>query len=124
MTDSAPTLSKLEMAHVLFMDVVGYSLLPMDQQESVLRLLQEVVSARPQFLRATASGELLTLPTGDGMALVFFGDPQAAAQCALEVDGALKSHPTILLRMEFLQCQTRASPPGSSPPIWMETPER
>jgi len=91
--------TKLEMAHVLFMDIVGYSKLPMDHQEAVLRTLQVVVSATPQFLQAPASQEMIRLPTGDGMALVFFGDAEAAARCALEVSRALKSHQEILLRM-------------------------
>jgi class 3 adenylate cyclase len=91
--------TKLEMAHVLFMDIVGYSKLPMDHQEAALRTLQAVVSATPDFLRAQASDEMIKLPTGDGMALVFFGDAEAAARCALEVSRALKSHPEILLRM-------------------------
>src|ERR1700680_2708125 len=91
--------TKLEMAHVLFMDIVGYSKLPMDHQKAVLHTLQAVVSGTPDFLRAQASEEIITLPTGDGMALVFFGDAEAAARCALEVSRALKSHPEILLRM-------------------------
>src|SRR6202049_2112941 len=91
--------TKLEMAHVLFMDIVGYSKLPMDHQEVALHTLQAVVSATPEFLRAQASEDMIRLPTGDGMALVFFGDAEAAARCALEVSRALKSHPEILLRM-------------------------
>jgi class 3 adenylate cyclase/tetratricopeptide (TPR) repeat protein len=91
--------TKLEMAHVLFMDIVGYSKLPMDHQKAVSHTLQAVVSATPDFLRAQASEEMITLPTGDGMALVFFGDAEAAARCALEVSRALKSRPEILLRM-------------------------
>jgi class 3 adenylate cyclase/Flp pilus assembly protein TadD len=91
--------TKLEMAHVLFMDIVGYSKLPMDHQEAVLHTLQEVVSATPQFLQAQASREMIRLPTGDGMAFVFFEDAEAAARCALEVSRALKSHPEVPLRM-------------------------
>jgi class 3 adenylate cyclase/tetratricopeptide (TPR) repeat protein len=91
--------TKLEMAHVLFMDIVGYSKLPMDHQEAVLRTLQAVVSATREFLRAQASEEMIRLPLGDGMALVFFGDAEAAARCALEVGRTLKSHPELLLRM-------------------------
>src|SRR6202049_2554837 len=91
--------TKLEMAHVLFMDIVGYSKLPMDHQKATLHTLQTVVSATPDFLRAQASEEIITLPTGDGMALVFFGDAEGAARCALEISRALKSHPEILLRM-------------------------
>jgi tetratricopeptide (TPR) repeat protein/class 3 adenylate cyclase len=91
--------TKLEMAHVLFMDIVGYSKLPMDHQEAVLRSLQVVVSSTSEFLRAQSSNEIIRLPTGDGMALVFFEDAEAAARCALEVSCALKSHPEVSLRM-------------------------
>jgi tetratricopeptide (TPR) repeat protein/class 3 adenylate cyclase len=94
-----PQTTKLEMAHVLFMDIVGYSKLPMDHQEAVLHSLQIVVSTTSEFLRAQSSNEIIKLPTGDGMALVFFEDAEAAARCALEVSQALKSHPEILLRM-------------------------
>jgi tetratricopeptide (TPR) repeat protein/class 3 adenylate cyclase len=87
------------MAHVLFMDIVGYSKLPMDRQEVVLRTLQAAVSATSEFLQAQANQEMIRLPTGDGMALVFFGDAEAATRCALEVSRALKSHPEIPLRM-------------------------
>ena len=91
--------TKLEIAHVLFMDIVGYSKLPLDQQESVLRTLQAVVSATPEFLQAQADQKMIRIPTGDGMAIVFFEDAEAAARCAIEVSRALKSHPEILLRM-------------------------
>src|SRR5579862_1436572 len=94
-----PQTTKLEMAHVLFMDIVGYSKLPMDHQQAVLHSLQVVVSTTSEFLRAQSSNEIIKLPTGDGMALVFFEDAEAAARCALEVSRALKSHPEILLRM-------------------------
>ena len=91
--------TKLEIAHVLFMDIVGYSKLPLDHQEAVLRTLQGVVSATPEFLQAQASKAMIRIPTGDGMAVVFFEDAEAAARCAIEVSRALKSHPEILLRM-------------------------
>src|SRR5271156_6556539 len=97
-TDPRQT-TKLEMAHVLFMDVVGYSKLPMDYQEAVLHTLQAVVSATPEFVRAQANQEIISLPTGDGMALVFFEDAEASARCAVEVSRELKSHPEIPLRM-------------------------
>src|SRR6202167_2256599 len=97
-TDQRQT-TKLEIAHVLFMDIVGYSKLPVDHQEAVLHTFQTLVSGTPTFLQAQASQEIIRLPTGDGMALVFFGDAEAAARCALEVSRELKSHPEILLRM-------------------------
>jgi tetratricopeptide (TPR) repeat protein len=84
---------------VLFMDIVSYSKMPMDHQKAVLGTLQSVVCATPEFLQAQASQEMIRLPTGDGMALVFFGDAEAAARCALEITKALESHPEIPLRM-------------------------
>ncbi|HET9695982.1 MAG TPA: adenylate/guanylate cyclase domain-containing protein, partial [Terriglobales bacterium] len=90
----------LEIAHVLFMDVVAYSPLPMDEQESVLRDLQKTVRNTQAFAEAQSSGQLIALPTGDGMALVFFGDPAAPARCAVEISKALRSTgQRLLLRM-------------------------
>jgi class 3 adenylate cyclase/tetratricopeptide (TPR) repeat protein len=89
----------LEVAHVLFMDIVAYSMLPMDQQQQLLGKLQEAVRATSDFARAQAQHQLIRLPTGDGMALVFFRDPEAPARCALELNRALRDHPEIKLRM-------------------------
>ena len=89
----------MEIAHVLFMDIVSYSKLPMDEQQKVLRRLQHAVRDTSAFQRAQNSDHLIRLPTGDGMALVFFGDPEAPARCALELSSALRSCPEIKLRM-------------------------
>ena len=89
----------LEIAHVLFMDLVGYSTLTIDRQASLLQQLQEIVKSTPEFQRAQAANRLIRLPTGDGMALVFFQDPIAPVQCALNIARALKSRPDIKLRM-------------------------
>lgn len=89
----------LEIAHVLFMDIVSYSKLPMDQQQDVLCQLQGAVRKTAEFSRAEANDQLIRLPTGDGMALVFFTDPEAPVRCALEVGRALRNHPQIKLRM-------------------------
>ena len=90
---------KFEIGHVLFMDVVGYSKLRINQQSELLRELNEIVSDTSQFREADGEGKLIRLPTGDGMALVFRTNPEAPAQCALEISQALKSHPNIQLRM-------------------------
>ena len=87
------------MAHVLFMDVVGYSRLPIDEQTSVLHTLKEIVQAAAEVKRAQATDQLTSIPTGDGMALVFFNDPLGPVECALEVARSLKSHPEVQLRM-------------------------
>jgi tetratricopeptide (TPR) repeat protein len=99
MSSGQPSTSRLEIAHVLFTDIVAYSRLPMDQQPRVLATLQQLVSSTKAFRDAEAEGQLIRLPTGDGMALVFFGDPEAPVQCAVELSQALRAHPELRLRM-------------------------
>jgi serine/threonine protein kinase/tetratricopeptide (TPR) repeat protein len=89
----------LEMAHVLFTDIVAYSRLAMDQQEQALHHLQEAVRETKEFARTQASDQLIRLPTGDGMALVFLGDVEAPARCALELHRILGRWPEMKLRM-------------------------
>src|SRR5947208_14923645 len=91
--------SELELGHVLFMDIVGYSKLLVDEQSDLTRQLNEIVRNTDQVHRAEAKGKLIRLPTGDGMALVFFTSPEAPMQCALEISRALREHPAIKLRM-------------------------
>ncbi|HEY0431971.1 MAG TPA: adenylate/guanylate cyclase domain-containing protein [Pyrinomonadaceae bacterium] len=91
--------AKMKLAHVLFMDIVSYSVLPTDQQSKVLKTLQEIVRGTAEVQRAQALNQLISLATGDGMALVFFNDPMAPVQCALEISKALKGHPEVKLRM-------------------------
>ncbi|MDQ6861299.1 MAG: tetratricopeptide repeat protein [Verrucomicrobiota bacterium] len=95
----APVAPKLEIAHVLTMDVVGYSKLLIDEQTRVMAELTRLVREAARFQRAEADGKLLRLPTGDGMALVFFNDPEAPIECAMEISAALKSRPEIRVRM-------------------------
>ncbi len=95
--DGVETLS-LETAHVLFMDIVGYTKLLIDQQTERLRKLQEIVLATDECKKASTK-DLIRLPTGDGMALVFFGDPEAPVRCAVEISRILKAQPGIELRM-------------------------
>ena len=89
----------LDLAHVLFCDIVGYSLLPIDQQAQMMRRLQEIVRQTEDYRRAEASQQLVRLPAGDGMALAFLHDLSAPVRCALEIARALKSHPEIRLRI-------------------------
>jgi TolB-like protein/Flp pilus assembly protein TadD len=91
--------TRLQIGHVLFIDTVGYSKLLVNEQSGLLRELNELVSGTREFREAEAEGKLIRLPTGDGMALVFRTDPEAPAQCALEIARALKEHPRIALRM-------------------------
>jgi adenylate cyclase len=90
---------ELEIAHVLFIDIVGYSKLSINDQHAAVEELNQVVRASQQFQRAEAAGRLLKIPTGDGMALVFYTSPEAPAQCALEISPLLKEHPRLQLRM-------------------------
>src|SRR5213595_3632766 len=90
---------QLEIGHVLFMDMVGYSKLLVDQQHELQRRLTEIVQSTEQVCVAEAAGKLIRLPVGDGMALVFFNTPEAPVQCALEVANALKAYPHLQLRM-------------------------
>ena len=89
----------MKLAHVLFMDIVSYSKLPIDEQASVLHTLQELVRDSTEVAKARKIDQLTSIPTGDGMALVFFNDPTAPVKCALEISKALKSHPEIQIRM-------------------------
>src|SRR5438876_7796200 len=90
---------ELEIAHVLFIDIVGYSKLSINEQRAVVDELTQVVRASEQFQRAEAAERLIKIPTGDGMALVFYTSPEAPAQCAVEISGALKEHPRLQLRI-------------------------
>ena len=90
---------ELEIAHVLFIDIVGYSKLSMDEQGAAIDELNQVVRASEQFQKAEAAARLIKIPTGDGMALVFYKSPEEPVQCALEIRRALKEHPHLHLRM-------------------------
>ncbi|HKP93903.1 MAG TPA: adenylate/guanylate cyclase domain-containing protein, partial [Chthoniobacterales bacterium] len=99
MAGDAGSFSQMEIAHVLFMDIVSYSKLPIDQQSELLGQLNQIVRGTEQFKAAEAAGKLVRLPTGDGMALAFLTSVDAPVRCALEVAEALKSRPHIRLRM-------------------------
>src|SRR6516165_816285 len=90
---------ELEIAHVLFIDIVGYSKLLIDEQRDYLHTLNEVVRETDAFRAAEAGGKLTRLPTGDGMALVFATTPDAPVSCALQVSEALRTHPELRVRM-------------------------
>src|SRR5438132_4051964 len=90
---------QLEIAHVLFIDIVGYSKLSINDQHAAVEELNQVVRASEQFQLAEVAGRLLKIATGDGMALVFYTSPEAPAQCAFEISSALKEHPRLQLRM-------------------------
>src|SRR5947199_6751345 len=90
---------KFEIGHVLFIDIVGYSKLLINEQSEQIQKLKEIVRGTEQFRLAKAEGKLLRLPAGDGGALVFRTSPEGPVQCALEVGKALKSYPELRVRM-------------------------
>jgi len=90
---------QLEIAHVLFIDIVGSSKLLTNEQSEVLRDLNQVVRNTEQFRAAETAGKLIRLPTGDGMALAFFTSPEAPVRCAMEISKALRNNPKLPLRM-------------------------
>src|ERR1700757_5195402 len=90
---------KLEIGHVLFIDIVGYSQLLITQQSEQLETLRRIARGTEQFRAAEAEGKLLRLPTGDGGALVFRTTPEAPVLCALEIASELKKHPELKVRM-------------------------
>jgi TolB-like protein/lipopolysaccharide biosynthesis regulator YciM len=91
--------AKVEIAHVLTMDVVEYSKLLITEQTRVMAELTGIVKNTEPFRLAEAAGKLIQIPTGDGMALVFFNDPEAPIDCAVEIAMVLKNHAGIRLRM-------------------------
>src|SRR2546421_5559277 len=98
----APEITKeiqLEIAHVLFIDIVGYSKLSVKDQHAAVEQLNQIVRASEQFQQADSWGRLLKVATGDGMALVFYTSPEAPAQCAVEISRSLKEAPRLQLRM-------------------------
>jgi len=90
---------RFEIGHVLFIDIVGYSKLLIDEQKERIQELREIVRGTEQFRLAEAEGKLMRLPTGDGGALVFRTTPEAPVLCALEISKALKAYPELWVRM-------------------------
>ena len=99
MSAAAEEASQMQTAHVLFIDVVGYSKLLVNEQREVLQQLNDVVRKTRQFARSDAGGKLIRIPSGDGMALVFFQSPEEPVHCAMEIARALKNHPQVRVRM-------------------------
>ena len=90
---------RLEIAHLLLIDVVGYSALLVNEQVELLRELNKVVRSCDSFRAAEAADKLIRIPTGDGMALLFFNSPEEPARCALEISQRLKDRPNFKVRM-------------------------
>src|SRR3954454_11504270 len=99
MPEDQKTKLRLEIAHVLFIDIVGYSKMLIDEQSEVLQELNEIVRKTEAAREAEAAGQLIFLPTGDGMALVFTGSVEEPVECALQVSQTLRAQPSLPVRM-------------------------
>jgi class 3 adenylate cyclase len=99
MEDDEKAKPRLEIAHVLFIDIVGYSTLLTDEQSEALQELNQIIRNTEAAREAEEAGQLIILPTGDGMALVFTGSVEGPAECALEVSQALHAQPSLPVRM-------------------------
>jgi CHASE2 domain-containing sensor protein/class 3 adenylate cyclase len=99
MSDQLQPDADLAIAHVLFIDIVAYSKLAIDQQKEVVQQLNQCVRDSEQFRRADAAGKLIRIPTGDGVALAFFTSPDAPVRCAIEVSKAVRNSSALQLRM-------------------------
>src|SRR5438128_4063267 len=99
MADEVKKEIELEIAHVLFIDTVGYSKLLIDDQRNLIDTLKQVVRGTDEFRSAEAAGKLIKIATGDGMVLVFYNRLEAPVECALQISRALKEHPRLRLRM-------------------------
>src|SRR6476661_1679670 len=99
MADEQKTQLRLEIAHVLFLDIVGYSKLLIDEQSEALQELNQIVRNTEAAREAEAAGQLVILPTGDGMALVFTGSVEDPVECALQLSQALRAQPSLPVRM-------------------------
>src|SRR4029079_570337 len=90
---------ELEIGHVLFLDIVGYSKLSVNEQHGRVDELNQIVRLSEKFQKAEAANRILKIPTGDGMALVFYKSPEQPAQCAFEISRALKDNQRLPLRL-------------------------
>jgi adenylate cyclase len=94
-----PKAKRMEIAHVLFMDIVGYSTRLTDEQQALVDELNQIVRSSDEFNKAAAAGRLMKIPTGDGMALIFYNSPEQPVECAVEISRALRHHPALPVRM-------------------------
>ena len=90
---------KLEIVHVLFLDIVGYSKALTDEQQELIDRLNQVVRGSEEFQKAAAADRLIKIPTGDGMALIFYNSPEQPVNCAVEISRALKNFSSLPVRM-------------------------
>ena len=90
---------RMEIAHVLFMDIVGYSTRLTDEQQALVDELNQIVRSSDEFIKAAAMGRLMKIPTGDGMALIFYNSPEQPVECAVEISRVLRHHLGLPVRM-------------------------
>src|ERR1700730_9116742 len=91
---------QLEIAHVLFIDIVAYSKMTTDDQRAAVEKLNQIVQTTDEFRKAGSDNQLIKLTTGDGMALIFYHSPEDPVECALEISRAIKEqHSNLRLRM-------------------------
>jgi TolB-like protein/serine/threonine protein kinase/Tfp pilus assembly protein PilF len=90
---------QLEIAHVLFIDIVGYSKLSINEEQAAVDELTQIVRSTEQFQKAEAAERLIKIPSGDGMALVFYTSPETPVRCAMQISRELKEHPRLQIRM-------------------------
>src|SRR5438128_8201000 len=90
---------RMEIAHVLFIDIVGYSARLTDEQQALVDELNQIVRSSDEFNKAAAAGRLMKIPTGDGMALIFYNSPEQPVNCALEISRALRNSSDLPVRM-------------------------
>jgi adenylate cyclase len=90
---------RMEIAHVLFIDIVGYSTRLTDEQQALVDELNQIVRSSDEFNKAAAAGRLTKIPTGDGMALIFYNSPEQPVECAMEISRVLRHHPDLPVRM-------------------------
>jgi len=110
MSSQSGTSVRLQIGHVLFMDLVGYSKLLLDEQRQYMEQLTEIVRGTEQARMAKEAGKLIRLPVGDGMALVFFDSPEAPVRCAMEISRKLKEYRQLKLRMGIQKAFEKARP--------------
>src|SRR4051794_12961060 len=99
MPEEAKTSQRLEIAHVLFIDIVGYSARLTDEQRRLVDRLNQAVRSSEEFNKAAATGRLKKIPTGDGMALIFYDSPEQPIECAVEITRVLRHHSDLPVRM-------------------------
>jgi len=99
MPEESKASQRLEIAHVLFIDIVGYSTRLTDEQQGLVDRLNQAVRSSDEFNKAAATGRLMKIPTGDGMALIFYNSPEQPVECAVEISRVLRHHPDLPVRM-------------------------